>query len=336
MQSPIRTRRIAGALLTLFGLVLGPSRVLASEPVLGAPQLVTAWAAVGSANDGSPTFSPDGNTLLFARSGANWSVILESDRSAAGWSSPRIASFSGTWSDWAPEFSPDGRSLVYVSVRKGIGANLWRVARTTTGWGTPQQLPPAVNIGRSVWKPSVAADGSIYFVTIDPTGRKRLYVARSIAGGFAAAVPLPFSDGSTGDVDPEVAPDESFLVFASSGRVAGDDKDHLFIVFRRAGAWGNPQRLRYAGDDANGTSTDNEPHLGPDRRTLYFSSDRSLPVHLPRTLAQAQSDLETMREHGNGSTNAWSLSLAPLLDGRAALREAERAEVPILFAAQFP
>jgi len=37
---------------------------------------------------------------------------------------------------------------------------------------------------------------------------------------------------------------------------------------------------------------DNEPHLSPDHRTLYFSSDRMLPVHFPRTPAQAQADLE--------------------------------------------
>jgi Tol biopolymer transport system component len=314
MREPGRISRIIGTSALVLVLAIGASCANAAEPPLASPQIAGLWVAAGSANDGSPTFSPDGNTLLFARSGAAWSVILESHRSPAGWSAPRIASFSGTWSDWAPAFAPDGRTLVFVSVRAGIGATLWRVVRTGSGWSAPEQLPAAVNIGTSVWKPSIAGDGSIYFVDIDPKGHKRLYVARSGPGGFTAAAALPFSDGSTGDVDPEVAPDESFLVFASSGRVTGDDKDHLFIVFRRAGAWGTPQRLNYAGDD--GASTDNEPHLGPDHRTLYFSSDRSLPVHLPLAAGGAQRVLDTMREHGNGSMNAWMLSLAPLLDGR--------------------
>jgi hypothetical protein len=44
--------------------------------------------------------------------------------------------------------------------------------------------------------------------------------------------------------------------------------------------------IRYAGDDKNGYSTDDEPHLSPDDRTLYFSSDRAVPAHFP-TLARA-------------------------------------------------
>ena len=93
-----------------------------------------------------------------------------------------------------------------------------------------------------------------------------------------------FSVEANADVDPEIAPDQSFLVLASSGRSSKDDaKEHLFIVFNRGGSWGAVQRIRYVGDDANDSSNDNEPDLGPDGRTLYFSSDRSPALHFPRS-----------------------------------------------------
>jgi Tol biopolymer transport system component len=287
----------------------------AALPTLAVPQIFAPGTISVAANDGAPTFSPDGNTLLFTRSAANWGIILESERDGGRWSKPRIAAFSGRWSDWAPEFSPDGRYLVFVSIRADHHANLWRVDRTPVGWGKPLRLPVAVNRGPSIWKSSIVADGSIYFVSIDAKGNKRLYCSRYAAGAYQRARPLSFSDGAHGDVDPEVAPDESFMVFASSGRVTGDTQDHLFIVFHVTGAWGTPMPIRYAGDNSNGRSTDNEPHLSPDRRTLYFSSDRTVPAHFPRTRQQAQHDLEQVAAWGNvGNNSVWSVPLGPLLE----------------------
>jgi hypothetical protein len=105
--------------------------------------------------------------------------------------------------------------------------------------GASPRLPDTVNLaGQSIWKPSIAADGTIYFVSIDKKGGKRLFSSQYTNGAYQQAQPLPFSDGTTLDVDPEVAPDGSFLVFCSVGRLPGDSKDHLFIVLRKASGWG--------------------------------------------------------------------------------------------------
>ena len=289
----------------------------AAAPVLPAPEIFAPGVISAGANDGSPTFSPDGATLFFARSSASWSVILESTQTAGGWSQPRIAPFSGQWNDWAPEFAPDGRFVVFVSVRPETHANLWRSDRTASGWSAPVRLPDTVNIGQSVWKPSIAADGSIYFVSIDAKGAKRLYRSQYKSGAYRPAQPLSFSDGMHGDVDPEVAPDESFMIFASDGRLAGDTKDHLFITFNRGGEWQAPAAIRYAGDDAGGYSADNEPHLSHDLRTLYFSSDRVTRAPFPRTPEQARQALERLNSWDNTNANAWSMPIGPLLDQRS-------------------
>jgi hypothetical protein len=292
----------------------------AGAPV--APDIFAPGVISGPANDGSPTFSPDGNTLLFTRSTATWSVILESHRAKGVWSEPVVAAFSGEWPDSSPGFAPDGTFVVFVSTRRTdpkleVGpatSNLYKAVRTTSGWGKPERLPDAVNIGPSIWKPSIATDGTIYFVAIDAKGGKRLWSAARKADTYQTAQPLPFSDGTLGDVDPEIAPDGSFLVFCSSGRTKADPKDHLFLVRKNAdGAWGPVTAMHYVGDD--GSSTDQEPHLGSDHKTLYFASDRGIAVHFPRTHDQAVADLKRLDAWDNSNLNVWFMPITPWLAG---------------------
>jgi hypothetical protein len=131
-------------------------------------------------------------------------------------------------------------------------------------------------------------------------------------GGYQQAQPLSFSDGTTLDVDPEIAPDGSFLVFCSAGRLPGDKKDHLLIVHRTEDGWGTVVPIRYAGDDANGYSTDDEPHLGTDHRTLYQH------ISLAR-VSRRNRDFERMEKWGHFTdyTNVWSIPLTLWLDGNS-------------------
>jgi len=306
-----------------------PSPATTHDPAsVPSPQIFAPGVVSGPANHGSPTFSPDGNTIFFSRSTSNWSMIVESHLVQGHWSRPTLAPFSGEWSDSSPEMSPDGSYIVFQSTRPTTPAsstdhpkeihrisNLWRVDRVGSGWTNPTRLPDTVNIGHAIWKPSVAADGTIYFVSIDEKRNKRLYSARYVNGSYQQAQPLPFSDGTTSDVDPEIAPDGSFLVFCSSGRLPDDQKDHLFIVLRKSDEWGPVVPIHYAGDEKDGYSTDDEPHLGLDHRTLYFTSDRALPADFPRTPDQAQQDFNRLESWGwfSGYANVWSIPLSPWL-----------------------
>jgi Tol biopolymer transport system component len=289
------------------------------------PEVFAPGVISGPANDGAPTFSPDGKTLYFARSGTSWGFILESRSVNGAWTAPEIASFSGQWSDSQPAMAPDGSHLVFSSIRPAPGekeepgvkkeraAALWRVNKTATGWSEPVRLPESVNISKRVYKPSVAGDGSLYFMSPDAKTQKwRLYRSQYSGGTYAAATPLSFSDGTTGDVDPQVAPDESFLIFSSNGRRKdGETHERLYLTFREQGAWGEVLPMRYTGDDD--PSDDGEANLSPDRKTLYFTSGRSVPIHFTRSREEARKDFERLNAWDNSNSNVWSMSLAPWL-----------------------
>jgi hypothetical protein len=214
-----------------------------------------------------------------------------------------------------------GRPIHAGDAQRPAG-NLWRVDRHGDRWGEPIHLPAAVNLDRSTWAPSIAGDGSLYFIKRDPNDPKgplRIWRAQAKNGGadFEPAVAVSFGDATTQDVDPAVAADESFIVFGSMHPGASDAHERLFIAFRDGGGWGKPIDL---GDAVNGPDDTNEARLGPDGKTLYFSSDRTLPLHFPRTPAQAAADLARIDAWDNGNLNIWSVSLAPWLAEHAARR----------------
>jgi hypothetical protein len=80
-------------------------------------------------------------------------------------------------------------------------------------------------------------------------------------------------------------------------------------VRKTPSGWGEIQPIRYAGDDAGGRSADQEPHLGPDRKTIFFSSDRAAQVAFPRSHAQAVADEKRLEAWDNSNANVWSIAL---------------------------
>ena len=66
-----------------------------------------------------------------------------------------------------------------------------------------------------------------------------------------------------------------------------------------------PRQIVVAGNDAA---------LGADGRTLYFATDRTVPMALPHSRAAAEQALADMQGWNNGNGNVWSVSLAPWLD----------------------
>jgi Tol biopolymer transport system component len=285
----------------------------AAAPTIFAPDVIA-----GNADDGAAAFTPDGNTVIFMR-GTDSFTLMESHRDRGRWSAPRAASFSGHWRDLDPAMAPDGSFLLFVSNRPtdpggqpldavhaskrraGQGMNLWRVDRRGDSWGTPLRLPDIINRCSMTFAPSIAADGSIYFIGCEQAdGPLRLLHAGYRTSHYDTPVRVLIGSGDAIVRDPAVAPDRSFLVI--SMKPAGSHQPYrLAITFHSDAGWSMPIDL---GDTVNRGKHSMGAQLGPNHRTLYFYSDRRLPPSDPRAAAR----------WNNGDDHIWQVSLAPWLD----------------------
>lgn len=281
----------------------------------------------GPANDAAATFSPDGRTVYLFRSNGEDYDIMVSHLDGAHWTNPQIAPFSGHWRDLEPAMAPDGSYLIFASSRPidgsdkpidghwggslhaGRGGHLWRVDRQGSGWSKPVPLPATVNRWDSTFSPAVASDGSLYFMAA--TGKRghfQLYCAAFRNGAYQPPHLLPFSAGDWGGVDPAIAPDQSFIVFASNRPPTPANGSDVFIAFRdRDGHWSGPVDLRPL---INNTEGIDELRLGPDGHTLYFTTGQVVAPTYPKSLESSERGLQQMLSWNNGKDNIWKVDLA--------------------------
>jgi hypothetical protein len=292
----------------------------AAPPV---PTIFAPDSIAGDADDGAAAFTPDGATVYFMR-GTDSFTLVESHRRGGRWSTPKAAPFSGHWRDLDPAMAPDGSFLLFVSNRPaapggqsidavhagqrraGQGMNLWRVDRRGGGWGTPVRLPEIVNRCSMTFAPSVAADGSIYFIgCAAPDESLRLMRTTYRDGSYQAPYVVKLGDADAQIRDPAIAPDRSFIVVAT--KHAAQQPYRLAIAFHTTEGW---SALRDLGDSVNGGKHSMGAQLGPDHRTLYFYSDRRLPPSDPHASAA----------WNNGDDHIWQVALATWLDAHAGPR----------------
>jgi len=265
----------------------------------------------------APAFSPDDKLVVYGKRVGEGISLFVAEKTGATWSAPHLASFSGQYQDLEPAFDPNGKYLIFSSnrplqaggalaegnydgqVMPGKGGRLWRVERTATGWGEPTPLPDTVNATTSMFSPSIASDGTLYFMRPVNAGEKfHLYRSKMRNGEYAQPERVSFSNlEAYGDFDPAVAKDGSFLIFSSPRPPSPPHTSDLFIVYRKDDEWSAPVDLRtILSDDVHGV----EARLSPDEKTLYFTNGRRLPTDPP---------------DGPGHpyvSHTWEVSLSPL------------------------
>ncbi|MEM9490079.1 MAG: hypothetical protein AAGC55_13105 [Myxococcota bacterium] len=293
-----------------------------AAPTLFAP----GWVSTRH-NELNAALSPDGRELFFSLTdpGDNVAAIMVSQQIAGVWSEPQVAPFSGQYSDVDPNFSPDGKRLYFCSTRPLTGdgpakdADIWYVERTADGWSEAVNIGPPINTDKNDWYPSLTTDGTIYYSTWDPQRKTDdIFRARPTGdGGYSVEnIGAPINTGFV-EFDPFIAPDESYLLFASYRRDGFGSSD-LYISINNDGQWSEPRNL---GPEINSPSKDYCPVVSADGRYFLFTSKRPAIPYASAERKDAATLLERYDTIGNGLGNIYWMSSTVLgLPGSAGTR----------------
>jgi Tol biopolymer transport system component len=193
------------------------------------------------------------------------------------WSAPEPPPFAMEEGDGEPFFSPDGRRLYFLSMRplapgeEGGKENIWFVDRVGDGWSEPQPVDPVVNEYDHHWEVSVSEAGTLYFSSSreGTFGSNDLYCSRLVEGVRQPPENLgPVINTEGTDLTPYIAPDESYLIFSSTGHGADPSEFAFYISFRSGeGEWLDPLSLA---DVTGGVEQPLWPYITADGRFMFF------------------------------------------------------------------
>ncbi|MEO8276233.1 MAG: hypothetical protein ABI639_08425 [Thermoanaerobaculia bacterium] len=297
----------------------------ATEESLRTPKLFAEGVISTEDDEFGGSFSPDGKTVYFSRSAPHsyHYAILESHFVRGKWTTPVVPSFSGQFTDSDPIYSPDGTRMFWSSDRPVDGKtkhdyDIWMVEKTASGrWSAPKHLPAPIASEGSEYCASMARDGTLYFSSSRDGGEFGLiqaYRSRYENGAWSPPENLsremngPEMAGAFYDLDVFVDPDQRFVLLGSQ-RPEGLGNFDVYISWNRDGKWSKPF---HPDAPLNSAARDYAPHISPDGRYLFYSSERGLGLEtLPAPLSY--SELRA-RLHGtlNSSGNIYQVELSVL------------------------
>jgi hypothetical protein len=277
--------RSAGLALAVLASCAGPAT---KPPSSALPELYGAGLFTTGAWDFFVAFTPDQRRALFCRADdgfAHYDIFETRADEHGRWSAPVKPRFAARWSNADPHIAPDGRRVFFISNRpippSTDGAerpthDIWTAALQPDGeWGDAERLAAPINdpeVDR--WSPAVAANGNLYFGAELPGGRggDDLWVARGRGDGYEPPENLGDAINTAGgEVEPWIAPDESYLIFSGLRRADSLGGYDLYISYQTGGRW-SPARL--LPEPINSRASDFNQSVSPDGRWLYFSSSR--------------------------------------------------------------
>ena len=199
--------------------------------------------------DSDPVFSPDGQTLAFAR----WADVIVADiylQPVAGGQARRLTSDGKIISGLA--WAADGRSIIFSANRAGL-FTLWTVP---ISGGEPEPLP---GIGQDAYSPAVSPRGKLlaYTYLLENDNIWRAKGPRSTAQG---ASPVELISSPRAQSDEQFSPDGKRIVFHS-------DRSGSFEIWVCNSDGSSPVQLTSFGGPLTGS-----PHWSPDGRWIAFDS----------------------------------------------------------------
>jgi outer membrane protein OmpA-like peptidoglycan-associated protein/tetratricopeptide (TPR) repeat protein len=186
-------------------------------------------------HEASATYTPDGKTMVFARSNnGSKKGLLSVDLwisyfKSGAWSEPVLANINDrTADDFAPAFAADGQTLYFASGRKGgLGGNdIYKATLGPNGRFSPaENLGDQVNTAGNDNFPAVAPDGTLYFSSDGQPGLGKLDIFM-VDKGKVKNLGTPIN--SAGDDFAPFFTSKDGGVF-SSNRAGGKGSDDLYM-----------------------------------------------------------------------------------------------------------
>ena len=219
-------------------------------------------------------YSPDGGALTFGVTNSDWSAfsLHQMNLKDGTWTEPMPAPFLGSDPGGLTSCTSfDGSRAFFTDARPSYPpADIWMSLRDDAGWSEPARLPAPISSDADEWEVAISRNGTLYFSSARPGGEGDLdiYRAPMVDGRYPTAENLgPPINTSSGDDLPYIAPDESYLIFASDRPGGLGDRD-LYIAFQVDGAWTEPRNL---GRPINSEYWDIYPSVSPDGAYLFFT-----------------------------------------------------------------
>jgi Tol biopolymer transport system component len=293
-----------------FPVLRGP--YLGQKPPGTTPELFAPGVVSSCLDELNSVFSPDGQEFYFCVRNMGASSLFVMKCAQGVWGRPEPLPFAGLYNDIDVSLSPDGQQLFFCSNRPVAGGgspkedhDIWMCARIGDSWGPPEYLGEAVNSPREDFYPVVTKSKTLYFNSQRAgPGTNDIYMCRWVDGKYAPAEKLgPEINSDAREFDAFVAPDESFIVFASE-RPGDDPFGDLYISFKTSeGAWVPAVNM---GKGINGRGPEFGAFLSPDGKYLFFTRQTAPRIARPTNRPLDYEDYIKMHnDTDNGSTNIW-------------------------------
>ena len=175
------------------------------------------------------------------------------------------------------------------------------------GWETPVRLD-TILINTTHWQifPSVARNGNLYFTCNyeDSKGGFDVYMSEFQDGKYSKPVNLGDSVNTAElEQEPYIAPDESYIIFASERHAPKSDRWDLYICFKKKeGGWTKAKNM---GDKINSYYKDMAPIATIDGKDLFSSNNRRRVLIMADKDLTYQNIIDVLNSLQNGSSDLY-------------------------------
>ncbi len=235
-------------------------------------------------------FFNKGTVFIFDRTSPNlidWiPAVYFMELKDGKWTKPSLSTLKGKPWYHSYTFAPEGKTIYFAwkgalddrTTSKDI--NIWSVKKTAEGWTEPRMLESPVNSDNIDTCPTVTKEGTLYFFSgrEGGFGNGDIYRSKLINGKHIEVENLGKPINTEYDeIDPLIAPDESYLIFCSK-KPDGHGGYDFYISFQKPdNSWTEPVNM---GEGINSSSYDDRPYITPDGKYFFFTRYESKNLNI--------------------------------------------------------